>query len=242
MPSAQAGSGPSGTEGGAGCSRQGPSPRCFSSSERGAWSKRGRALAPINLAVSQECPLLDLCNVSFFQRYFKGRLCSSRAVDLCVLTCQPPDSGRPQPVSAPSPPHTLWSASPPSTSVSAVGAAVVPQGPRARGAIRMPRARGPLLCLLGTALNSSPRQGFAEEVSSGENCLPDSKRAHCFTHRAVSWNTCCTWVEASKISTATGMVRCTFQKLTAAVRKMFSFTLPWSLQTGGFCSVSVDTA
>lgn len=165
MPSAQAGSGPSGTEGGAGCSRQGPSPRCFSSSERGAWSKRGRALAPINLAVSQECPLLDLCNVSFFQRYFKGRLCSSRAVDLCVLTCQPPDSGRPQPVSAPSPPHTLWSASPPSTSVSAVGAAVVPQGPRARGAIRMPRARGPLLCLLASRRRSVQEKTACQTAS-----------------------------------------------------------------------------
>ena len=52
--------------GGAGCGRQGPGPRGFLSSERGAWSKSGRAFTRINLTVSQECPL-DLCNVSFSQ-------------------------------------------------------------------------------------------------------------------------------------------------------------------------------
>lgn len=70
---------------------------------------------------------------------------------------------------------------------------MLPQGPRSRGAIRTP-GHAALCCALealqpqppGAALNSSPWQGFAEEVSSGENWFPDSKRARRFTHGAVS--------------------------------------------------------
>ena len=57
---------------------------------------------------------------------------------------------------------------PPSPSLSAVGAAVLPQGPRARGAIRTPWARSPLLCLRGTAPPAS--RGSLEFFSTAGLC------------------------------------------------------------------------
>ena len=84
---------------------------------------------------------------------------------------------------------------------------------------------------------TSRRRSVQEKTA----CQTASRHIASLTEQ-LAWNTCCTWVEASKISTATGMVWCAFPKLTAAVRKTFSFTLPWSLQTGGFCTVSVGTA
>ena len=49
-----------------------------------------------------------------------------------------------------------------------LGAAVLPQGPRARGAIRTPWARSPLLCLRGTAPPAS--RGSLEFFSTAGLC------------------------------------------------------------------------
>lgn len=142
---------------------------------------------PINLAVSQECPLSDLRNVSFFQRYFKGRLCSPRAVDLASLPVSLQTQDAPS-LHLRSPPHTLWSEPPPPSAALRLWERRSSQGPRA--------AMGPsarpghvALCAPGTALNSSPRQDFAEEVSSEKTACQTAAGHIASLTEQLAWNT-----------------------------------------------------